>query len=206
MDEIFTTIYQELRWPAGKDETKSGIGSTLRYTKNVTTLINQIIETRKIRTILDLGCGEMNWQQHLDLTNIKEYYGIDIVSSVVDDDRQKFKHDSRFYFDLGDITRLEIPAYDLIICREVLFHLSIENIQKVLDNIRRSHCKYLLVTSHENTSNVDIQDGNFFEFNITAPPFDWKAPLEKVQEDHRTHRYIYLYSLDLQYQEDSIKR
>jgi hypothetical protein len=74
---------------------------------------------------------------------------------------------------------------DLLICREVLFHLSFPNIHKVLASIAKSEAKYLIVTSHEATENTDI----------TATPFSWSPPVKKIKEDFRHNRYVYFYNL-----------
>jgi len=138
----------------------------------------------------------MNWQKELDLSNIIEYTGTDIVKDVIDSNIYKFKDNHKFKFKCQYITEIKDKIdTDLIICREVLFHLSLNNINKILNIIKFSSAKYLLVTTHENTQNINIQNGQFFALNLTSIPFNLPQPIEKCREDHRDNRYLYLYDI-----------
>lgn len=198
MQTVFTNIYTNGIWSGGKHETLSGLGSTLEYSKTTRSFINNIINEYQIKTIIDLGCGEMNWQKHLDLTNVISYTGIDVVDQVIKSNIDKFKQDSKFKFYTSDITELKDSLnVDLLICREVLFHLCLSDVAKVLDIIKSSSAKYVILTSHENTQNNNIQNGKFFELNVLAEPFRWPEPkpTSKAKEDFRPNRYLYMYEI-----------
>lgn len=84
---------------------------------------------RPVRTVLDVGCGEGNWLQplHLLRPNIR-YTGVDASLYAV----QRFG--KRRNIRLGSFASLAevglADAYDLIICSDTLFYLSLPDLEK----------------------------------------------------------------------------
>ena len=64
--------------------------------------------------------------QNVNLGDIR-YLGVDIVSKVIDGNRQNFLANGRQFFHL-DITKDTIPDADAILCRDCLIHLSYTHI------------------------------------------------------------------------------
>ena len=57
-----------------------------------------------------------------------------------------------------DLVSDEIPEkFDLIVCRHTMIHLYFADIFRVLRNFQRSGSKYLLLTTHSNTLNKELQ-------------------------------------------------
>lgn len=74
----------------------------------------------------------------------------------------------------------EIPAGDIVIIRDVLFHLEIADIQKILSKLK---CKYAFITSCRNTVNTDVFDKyHYHQVNLTIPPFNMNNPIAKIYE------------------------
>ncbi len=129
---------------------KSGPGSKIENVQCYVDYLKWFIKSHNIKTILDCGCGYVELIQHLDLTTV-EYTGIDIVSSVVDENKLKYPS---LKFIHGDISQLDIvakehgfqiPYADLLICKDVLQHLPnsiIQSFTKFLHMFR-----YSLVTN-----------------------------------------------------------
>ena len=61
---------------------------------------------------------------------------------------------------------------DLILVRDLLFHLSYSDITRVFKSIARSESKYILFTSHTSKVNKNILTGNFREINFFNEPFN----------------------------------
>lgn len=77
-----------------------------------------------------------------------------------------------------DILNGEIPAADLWLCRDALFHFSNADILKVLSNLSLSQVGYFLSTTYPQTScNIDIITGDFRPINLELPPFNLPYPL-----------------------------
>ena len=68
---------------------------------------------------------------------IDSYLGIDIVESLIVKNRQLYGRES-VSFRSGDVRTIELPACDLILYRDCLVHLSVENIRRVLLNFQVS--------------------------------------------------------------------
>src|SRR3954471_18881233 len=80
IEEIFTTYYRENVWI--NDESVSGDGSTLEYTKNLRQELPLLFETLQINSILDAPCGDFNWFREVSRGPIS-YVGGDIVPDLI---------------------------------------------------------------------------------------------------------------------------
>jgi hypothetical protein len=60
-EEIFNWIYETDKW--GSAESVSGTGSTLDQTRLMSQKIPGLLEQLKVRTLLDIPCGDLNWLQ-----------------------------------------------------------------------------------------------------------------------------------------------
>ena len=88
IQERFEKIYNENYWES--NESRSGLGSEIKNTKEVLRAINQIIKQYNIKSIIDIPCGDFNWMSSLDMKNIN-YKGFDIVNSAIERNNKKFK-------------------------------------------------------------------------------------------------------------------
>jgi len=82
-----------------------------------------------------------------------------------------------------DLLRDPLPKVDAIFCRECLVHLSYADIEKALQNIRKSGASYLFTTHFpQRKYNEDIVTGKHHSLNFYLPPFSWPQPeLEFVE-------------------------
>jgi hypothetical protein len=76
---------------------------------------------------------------------------VDIVPELIDFNRQIFTQDNLEFFCL-DISSATLPAADCIILRQVLQHLSNDEISNILDKL--TEYRYVILTEH-------IPDGQF---------------------------------------------
>ena len=167
--EIFTSIYETNYW--GDNNNKkykgtSGDGSSIEYNKNTyIPFLRNFIEKYKIKTIVDLGCGDFRIGLTLyDKLNI-EYTGYDAYEGVINFNKDKFKEHPNFHFIHSDFSAEEYREYleeaDLCIIKDVLQHWPTKNVIEFMDFITKSKkYKYILLI-------------NCF-FNIEAPKNDYK--------------------------------
>ena len=110
-------------------------------------IVRRELKRRNIKDILDLGCGEGD-----DIFCLNSKYGVGygLTFSGVDKNAEKiefcearknFRGDENVRFYVGDVTKLELKdsSYDLVICSEVIEHLTrpldaIKEIKRVLKN------------------------------------------------------------------------
>ncbi|MBK8302212.1 MAG: class I SAM-dependent methyltransferase [Chloracidobacterium sp.] len=177
--EIFSDYYRSNSW--GDDETVSGVGSRLNSTVNLRAKLPSLFEQFEIKSILDAPCGDHNWFSHVERGEIR-YLGVDIVPELVEKNRQKYGDEKTDFMRL-DITHDPLPAADLMICRDLLAHLSFKNIGRIFENIVNSDIKYLLLTHHhECIGNNDAFSGGYRPLNLELFPFDFPEPLLAIDD------------------------
>jgi len=95
----------------------SGPGSRGENLRLKVDLIRSIVENDQIRTVLDIGCGDIAVVRSLP---IGSYFGIDISDVVVERNRQ-IKPEWRFV--CADLTGPFVPPpAELVLCLDVLIH------------------------------------------------------------------------------------
>lgn len=179
-EEVFSKIYKENYWVYG--ESVSGTGSDVGQTNEVISELENLFQEYKIKSILDASCGDFNWMNKVNLGGIK-YLGIDIVDELIKRNKSNYKDKEEVEFRTGNIITDELPKVDLIFCRDCLVHFSFSDIQKALDNFKKSGAKYLLTTSFINhPANTDIKTGYWRPINLNKPPFAFPSPLKTINE------------------------
>jgi hypothetical protein len=119
-------------WVGGLPETPCGYGSTLEATKAQRRWIPGLIDSYAIRTIVDVGAGDLNWLRVTDLRGA-HYTPLDLVPRC---------HGVKQF----DLVREVPPPADLLLCLWLLNHLDFEPCRKALENLKASGSKYLLMT------------------------------------------------------------
>jgi hypothetical protein len=176
--EVFTEIYRRNIW--GYQETVSGGGSTLHYTRKLRESLPALIGNLNVRTLLDLPCGDFHWMSRISLP-ITHYIGSDIVPRLVENTRIRYGRSEREFRTL-DLCKDALPQADLLLCRDCLMHLSEEMIFLALANIIRSDIKYLLITTYPGGRNRSIRVGDWFAIDLCAAPYNFPAPLLTIDD------------------------
>jgi len=175
----FKLIYKFNLWAS--DESISGPGSEVYKTRAVVDFLTGFIKNRKIKTILDIPCGDFNWMQTVNLSGI-QYLGGDVVEQLVRQNTKQFGTEN-ISFEIMDIITGKLPDSDLMIVRDLFIHFSQENTQKAMKNIKNSKIKYLLVTTFpDSKQNKSIRDGYNYNINLQLHPFSFNEPIFLIQE------------------------
>ena len=182
---VFTRIYEQGTWGKSSDPAQrfySGSGS--HDADIVGTYVGAILEflssLAKKPDAVDLGCGDFSVGtrvRHL----CGKYIACDIVKPVIAWNRQRFKDDN-VDFRVLDITRDKLPGGDIAFLRQVLQHLSNEQIQRAVGQIAARY-KYLVLTEHLPASDTfahnldkpvggDIRLGFNSGIVLTSAPFN----------------------------------
>lgn len=179
--EVFREIYEKSGWNLTHQDSVSGEGSDAVQTAQLRAALPSLLRQLKVKTLLDIPCGDFYWMQQVDLSGV-HYTGADIVPALIRQNRQRFTGDRRT-FRLLDLTQDSLPAADLIFCRDCLVHLSLADIRAALSNIAQSGATWLLVTHFpEEKANKDIVTGGWRPLNFCLPPFDLPAPYQLINE------------------------
>ena len=136
-------------------------------------------------TVCDLGCGDFNVGKEL-VKHTQKYIAVDIVAELIVRNKDKFKEEN-LEFHYLDIAKDELPFADCALLRQVLQHLSNEEVQSIVSKL--SNFKYLILTEHLPDGafepNKDIISGQGTRLkkqsgiNLLAPPFNFKVEEER---------------------------
>jgi hypothetical protein len=180
IENRFTRIYRKRYW---KDsESASGPGSNLRNTEEIRKALPHIVKDLKIKSILDIPCGDYYWMKLLNL-EVDYYIGADIVEDIINNNLLKFERQN-IRFQKLDIRTNNLPKTDLILCRDLFVHFSFSDIQKSLYNLSKTGKAYLLMTNYSSVEkNVDIVTGKWRPINFQLSPFNFPAPILLINEN-----------------------
>jgi hypothetical protein len=187
-DELFRDVYRNNRW-GGKDSV-SGTGSDLIQTQVIAKEIPALLLELRVKTILDIPCGDFFWMRHVNLGDVN-YLGADIVREIVQRNRKKHGQQNLSFRRL-DLLKDKLPRVDLVLCRDCLVHFSFKDIFRALANIGRSESTYLLTTTFPSRNvNCNIATGSWRVLNFEVPPFHFPAPLKVINEQCTEENGIY---------------
>ena len=157
-------------------------GSNLIQTEALRKEIPKIIEKYKIKSILDIPCGDFYWMKELDFKDIN-YIGADIVPNMIKKNTEEFT-ENNINFKILNLTSDDLPYSDLIFCRDLFVHLSLKDIFNALENIKQTKFKYLMTTNYLSIGdNLDIPKGSWRAINLCKPPFNFNSPIEHILEN-----------------------
>lgn len=172
---VFDDIYRRNAWNGV--ESLSGPGSGSSATKHLSTALVQLVEDLRIKSVLDAPCGDGFW-----MPDLPGYVGIDVSSEAIALATQR--HPERVYFQ-NDIrgAKFYVPVigFDLVICRDLMQHLSLADGLQVLNEIRGLRARWMLISTYVGTENVEITPettkiGMGYTPNLLRPPFSMPAP------------------------------
>lgn len=192
--DVFSGIYENFGF--GSTESRSGPGSTLSETAILREKIRQLVRHKDIKTVVDIPCGDFNWMKEI-VFNFETYTGGDIVEQCVASNNDRYGS-SRIRFINFDLIQNSIPSADLLIVRDIIGHLPLEAGKKVVENILKSDCKYLLSTTWAkkvdqgwtkckpgdvDRENEGVDYGRFYPVNLMAAPFNFPEPEIYIEEN-----------------------
>ena len=109
-----------------------------------------------------------------------DYIGADIVTDLIEKNKTSYPN---FKFKVMNIIEDKLPKVDLIIVRDCFVHLTYENINKSIVNIKNSGSKYLLTTSFIEKENIDIpNNGGWRAINLLKKPFNLSEYLNVIND------------------------
>lgn len=150
-EQIFTEIYAENKWNPGSSGFDSGTGSaderiTTDYVQTVQDWLTTIESTRL--TIVDLGCGDFRIGRQF-VNSCTHYLGVDIVEPLIKYNVEHFASPKVRFLHLN-ILEDPLPDGDVCFLRQVLQHLSNDQIQTVLTRVEKY--RWIVVTEHHPSS------------------------------------------------------
>lgn len=185
MNEIFTEIFKEKKWKC--TESASGAGSTIGWTKNLRAGLPILLKGLGIKTFLDVPCGDFNWAQKIKWGDIR-YTGGDIVRELIEKNIELYEDEMTSFLQI-DLSKDSLPKADLILVRDCLMHMSVQDAGKCLKNIQKSEVKYLLASTYpdKTVNNYNFKtSASLSRHNLELEPFNLPKPMLYLN-DANTH-------------------
>lgn len=180
--EIFATIYRTHEWGKNRDNSgSSGSGSSVANSAIYRTYLQDFLSARGIRSVVDLGCGDWNFSRLIDWRGIT-YIGIDIVPELIKKNQRQYGTKNITFLHI-DALNTELPAADLLVCKDVLQHLPNASILGLIPQFKKY--KYCLLTDNMDVIQNNVLYTTFHPINgdiarfglcrpidLTLPPFN----------------------------------
>ena len=214
LQKAFGEVYRQKAW--GSEGNGSGPGSSERQTKAFSKYLVLKIQMLNIQSFLDIPCGGMFWMPKvLKALQMKghrvQYFGMDVVSHLIEQHKKTFAFEADWTFDTKDMTTAQFDRrFDLILSRDVMFHLTERSIKCSLNNFIRSNSTYLLSTSTPGYKNSELitwtpqhlqgkgklNDGSYRPVDLSTHPYNLGPPEDKVDEiNGKDQRIVGLWNL-----------
>ena len=167
MGEAFARAYKDGQWHHG-----SGSGSSPANTAAYRAFLAAYLREHRIRSVLDIGCGDWQFSRLIDWTGIR-YLGVDVVPAIVLRNQVRFGRYPSPVFGCGDVLNgYRMPPADLVLCKDLLQHWPDAAVHELGGRLagRRALLTYDLrqAWDHEDTA-----PGGHRPLNLARPPFSW---------------------------------
>ena len=201
MHRNFDQLYTNMGWVGDTDSAGSGTGSTMEINAHYLDYLLHLLSdnTKNIRSIVDVGCGDFHFMQHVDLgvgvdhglgssreDDRRSYHGYDVSAVAIDRAHQTLQQKKeKGYADSTKITftvsepNQQYEGADLIIIKDVLQHLPLVDALDITHQL--SKFKYALVINDfnptltnldiDNTSKLPLVPGGYRSLDIQQAPF-----------------------------------
>lgn len=160
-----STYYWEKRYKKGGN---SGAGSYNKLAEFKADVINNIVNSEKIDTVIEFGCGDGN---QLKYFKIKKYIGFDVSKVIIEKCKSYFSNDeSKFFYNLNEYQNQKA---DMTLSLDVIYHLVEDHIfNDYMYKLFNSALKIVVVYS----SNKDNHENNFQSLHVRHREFtNWVA-------------------------------
>ncbi|WP_299322321.1 class I SAM-dependent methyltransferase [uncultured Maribacter sp.] len=145
-------VYEKNLWGSGTSDLYSGEGSHKPeiITPYVQAIIRFLSSLQKPISICDLGCGDFNVGKEL-VDHTKNCIAVDIVPELIERNKEKYKAPNLEFLCL-DVAKDTLPNTDCAILRQVLQHISNDEVKQVVAKL--AGYEYVILTEH-------LPEGNF---------------------------------------------
>lgn len=164
--DSFDRVYGDGLWFGGGAEGGSGEGSYGEYADHFVGFIHRFLAEHGVKSILDIGAGDFNIGRRI-VAEVDRYVAADVSSVIIEQNREKYRDIHNVDFIQLDACVDRFPDADLIIIRQVLQHLSNDEIELILNNIKSANAKYALIV--EFIPSAAVYDGPNIDLKSHGP-------------------------------------
>lgn len=171
----------------------SGPGSDPNYTIGYRGFLETFIRSNNIKTVVDIGCGDWQFTKYINFDGVN-YLGLDVVDPVIMANQERYGGRNISFGRMPEQLS-EAPQAQLLIIKDVLQHLTEQNIRSFIEIVlpKFQHC--LLTNSYRRIQtpvNTPIRDGGFRCLDLSASPFNLRGAyvfsyFSPIYEEIRTY-------------------
>ena len=100
LQQRFSEIYAKNSWSS--KESGSGEGSEIEYTERLRSWLINAIPKYGVNRFVDVPCGDFNWMKLVVPKLDIEYFGFDIVDSVIEKNKEQYES-KKAHFDVESL-------------------------------------------------------------------------------------------------------
>ena len=180
---IFDDIYEHDRWNGG-----SGPGSHPYHTREYVDFVMDVMWQHKIRSFLDIGCGDWQLGQQFSFQGIR-YKGLDVSQKAIS--LALMRAPGGTDISVGDIDDVD-EVFDLVHVKDVFQHLPFDEVGRILESCKKH--RLVLVTNEHPAADFDIQAGQYRPIDVTKAPVSFGKPiLERIFNTYCFSKKAYLF-------------
>jgi 2-polyprenyl-3-methyl-5-hydroxy-6-metoxy-1,4-benzoquinol methylase len=193
VQEVFSEIYQSGLWGRSEDPTQPYFSGSGAHDKSIAPVYVQkvcdFIQSLQTKPdVVDLGCGDFSIGSQIR-PMCGSYIACDIVPKLIEFNRKKYSS-LGVDFRVLDLITDELPNADVVFIRQVLQHLSNQQVSQLIPKLKPAF-KYLILTEHlpkskNFTPNLDKPNGPDIRLGVdsglvlTQPPFNLSVKSERI--------------------------
>lgn len=191
LQTVFAGIYAQETWTDKlPGMPRSGRGSLTEYSVSVIDYLTEQIASGAVRSIADIGCGDLTFMKEIAAVRegAVDYTGYDIVPALIAEHRQLGWGE----FHVADVTHEDFHvAADLVLVKDVLFHLANHEVVRALEHLKACEFKQLLITSLDVDTNEPrtFDRWHFAPLNLELPPFSLTSSHRLPRDSGWVHVY-----------------
>jgi SAM-dependent methyltransferase len=165
--------YWESRYRAGGT---SGPGSSGEFAKVKALLVNELVRSERISTVVELGCGD---GEQLLLADYPSYHGLDVSPTAVARCRARFADDGTKRFDVYDPHDFDPASVraELAVSLEVIFHLVEDDVYELhMHQLFAAAERFVIICSSDVDVGLDVPQRRHRQFSawIEANAPEWR--------------------------------
>lgn len=173
INNITKENWQDLYSIGGWEEKGSGPGSEASVNFELISFLSNFISSNNITSILDFGCGDLQWVNQLFSNNIS-YVGVDFIPSLISSNAASYPNQTFICQDVLDITE----SYELVICKDLIHHARL-NAANYFAKINEASSRYSIIVG-PTYMKIIPSCHDFFE------QYNYKVVLDFVSDEEKT--------------------
>ena len=153
--------------------------------------LSEAFKNKTLTAFLTAGDPDINSTEDFVMQMVRA--GVDIVEKLTENNRKHYGS-SNIEFKCQDLIKTDLPAADLILCRDCFIHLPFDKIFAILNNFKKSGSKYLMTTTYKNACvNENIYTGGFRKINLEKEPFNF--PPAEIEINETEDKFLSLWRI-----------